>query len=43
MMFQSFYEMFGKWTQVQTYSEVDKSTNMTEYRDPLSVGTGARP
>ena len=24
-MFQSFYEMFGKWTQVQTYGEVDKS------------------
>jgi len=24
-VYQSFYEMFGKWTQVQTYGEADKS------------------
>ena len=23
-MFQSFYKMFGKWTQVQTYGEANK-------------------
>ena len=49
-MFQSFCEIFDKWTQVQTYGEADKSkyiqkkssTIMTKYRDPPLVGIGAR-
>ena len=48
-MFQSFCEIFDKWTQVQTYGEADKSkyiqkkssTIMTKYRDPPLVGIGA--
>ena len=49
-MFQSFCEIFDKWTQVQTYGEADKSkyiqkkssTIMTKYQDPPLVGIGAR-
>ena len=49
-MFQSFCEIFDKWTQVQTYGEADKSkyiqkkssTIMTKYRDSPLVGIGAR-
>ena len=49
-MFQSFCEIFDKWTQVQTYGEADKSKYiqkkssiiMTKYRDPPLVAIGAR-